>query len=127
MLFSDLFSHIRSDLTTDIFSHFACNACHRPADAAATLLPPLQGPVLDGLGSRLRAGWVKKFLTDPPAVKPGTPMPDMLAHLDGEDVGAVKLDQLREAAEDPLEARGHLDRLLGPGPDHAVGDGDRAG
>src|SRR5262249_9860606 len=55
-----------------------CISCHQPADSAAL---KRQAPVLDGIGGRVRPGFLRKFLSDPHAAKPGTPMPDVLGGL----------------------------------------------
>ncbi|MDZ4687086.1 MAG: c-type cytochrome, partial [Planctomycetaceae bacterium] len=38
-------------------------------------------PVLDDVGSRVRLDWLRKFLAEPHATKPGTSMPDLLGHV----------------------------------------------
>src|SRR5206468_2880897 len=43
-----------------------CVACHQPAEAAALVK---QAPVLDNVGTRIRAGYFKKYLADPQQVK----------------------------------------------------------
>src|SRR5262245_5255212 len=57
-----------------LLAELNCVSCH--ADAAVARK---QAPILDDVGTRVRVGWLKKFLTDPQAVKPGTTMPRMLA------------------------------------------------
>jgi mono/diheme cytochrome c family protein len=56
-----------------------CTSCHRPDAAHEVVLMRRQAPVLDGLGGRVRRSFLKKFLSDPQAVKPGTVMPNVLA------------------------------------------------
>src|SRR4051794_6975240 len=53
-----------------------CAACHLPGDTAPA--PRRQAPVLSDVGGRVRAGYLKKFLADPQAAKPGTLMPNLL-------------------------------------------------
>src|SRR5262245_9487197 len=57
-------------------------ACHRPADNVD--LASKRGPILDGVGSRVSADWIRRYLADPQAAKPGTTMPDALAALPAE-------------------------------------------
>src|SRR5439155_4910716 len=38
-----------------------------------------QAPVLDNVGGRVRAGYLRQFLRDPQAAKPGTAMPGLFA------------------------------------------------
>src|SRR5207244_11897528 len=54
-----------------------CTSCHRPDAAHEAVLLRRQAPVLDGLGGRVRRSFLKKFLADPQAVKPGTAMPNV--------------------------------------------------
>lgn len=51
-----------------------CVSCHQPADAS---LARKQAPVLDHVASRVRVGYLKKYLLDPQACKPGTTMPNL--------------------------------------------------
>lgn len=63
-----------------------CLSCHR-ADAATIPASPIlkrSAPVLDTVGSRVRAEWLREFLTDPHGFKPGTAMPDVLAGMNDE-------------------------------------------
>src|SRR4051794_36838174 len=58
-----------------LLSELSCLRCHAPADKATTGRP---GPVLDDVARRTRPGWLRRYLADPHAVKPGTTMPDLL-------------------------------------------------
>src|SRR5437016_9141392 len=52
-----------------------CLSCHQaPAGAEQGFLKK-QAPVLDGIGGRVRASYLKAFLSDPQTAKPGTAMP----------------------------------------------------
>src|SRR5436305_226593 len=53
-----------------------CVSCHQPDDAS---LGRKQAPVLDGVANRVRVSYLKKFLRDPQAVKPGSTMPGLFA------------------------------------------------
>ena len=53
-----------------------CVSCHQPADAAPARK---QAPVLDNVAARARVGYLRKFIADPQAVKPGSTMPTLLA------------------------------------------------
>jgi mono/diheme cytochrome c family protein len=59
-----------------LWSELGCASCHQPSTATAS---KKQAPVLDGLGMRVRASYIKKFLSDPHGTKPGTTMPSLLA------------------------------------------------
>jgi cytochrome c553 len=53
-----------------------CVSCHQAVDSAANRK---QAPILDNVGSRVRVGWLRRYLSDPAAAKPGTTMPHLLA------------------------------------------------
>lgn len=56
-----------------------CVSCHATTGPAAAHVLKKQAPILDDAGRRLRVAWLRKFLADPQAVKPGTTMPHVLA------------------------------------------------
>ena len=57
-----------------LLTELNCVTCH-----AAEGVTGRKGPVLDAVGSRARPAWIRQFLTNPAASKPGTTMPDMLS------------------------------------------------
>lgn len=59
-----------------LLSELNCTSCHQTDGASAMTR---QAPVLDQVGTRVRAGFLKKFLRDPQSVKAGTTMPHLLA------------------------------------------------
>jgi len=65
-----------------------CIACHVPDAAREAALVRRAAPVLDGIGSRVKAGYLRKFLSDPHSVKPGTTMPDVFAGVTAEEKAA---------------------------------------
>ncbi len=64
-----------------LVAHANCLACHQvagqsqPADLITDRMP---GPLLDDVGARLSPKYLYDFLVNPSAVKPGTPMPNVL-------------------------------------------------
>jgi len=70
-----------------------CISCHQPETAQAAYLLRRQAPNLDGIGARVKRSFLRKFLTDPHGVKPGTAMPDVFAGL-GEQEKRQKIDEL---------------------------------
>lgn len=58
-----------------------CTSCHKTDDAAKRHILAKSAPILDGVGSRARPKWLRSFLLDPQAIKPGTTMPNILATL----------------------------------------------
>ncbi len=65
-----------------LLGELGCANCHEP-DGDAKGSGSKAGPVLTGVGSRLRAGHLLRYLTDPQGVKPGTTMPRVGRHLTG--------------------------------------------
>jgi cytochrome c2 len=67
-----------------------CTSCHQTDDAH---LAKRSAPVLDNVATRVKRGYLRKFLTDPHQTKPGTTMPDLLAGLP-ESERAAKVEAL---------------------------------
>lgn len=65
-----------------LFSELSCAACHHEGTPRTATLLWKAGPDLSAVGDRLRASWVRSFLADPAAVKPGTTMPSLLEGMD---------------------------------------------
>jgi cytochrome c2 len=59
-----------------LLSELNCTGCHQSAGA---LVSHKQAPILDNVASRIRVSWLRKFLHDPQAMKPGTTMPNLFA------------------------------------------------
>ena len=59
-------------------SELGCAACHPTPQPAFEAKP---GPDLSAVGARVNAAHLRRFLASPSTVKPGTTMPDVLAHL----------------------------------------------
>jgi mono/diheme cytochrome c family protein len=64
-----------------------CVSCHQPEGKAAKR----QAPVLDNVATRARVGWLRRFLAEPHAVKPGGAMPDLFT---GDPEKAAKVEAL---------------------------------
>jgi cytochrome c2 len=71
-----------------LLTELNCVRCHAMPDVPAT--GAKSGPDLSQVGSRVRVSWLKKYLADPQAVKPGTTMPHLLGGADS----AEKVDLL---------------------------------
>ncbi|MCH8829239.1 MAG: c-type cytochrome [Planctomycetes bacterium] len=56
-----------------------CTSCHKADDSSAKKLLPKQAPILDRIGSRVNVAYLRTFIADPQAVKPGTTMPQLFA------------------------------------------------
>ncbi|HEY7330263.1 MAG TPA: cytochrome c [Gemmataceae bacterium] len=64
-----------------------CTSCHKSNADQTTALPSRQAPILDGIGSRVQRTYLRQFLRDPKAIKPGTTMPNLFATLSEEECG----------------------------------------
>jgi len=60
-----------------------CAACHSAGGDLATRSK--RAPRLSEIGSRVNPGYLESFIRDPHGNKPGTTMPDVLTHLEGEE------------------------------------------
>jgi mono/diheme cytochrome c family protein len=88
----------------ELIARYSCLKCHQPEDPAyfdEAMMPELgrDAPDLSGVGSRLRANWLHRFLMDPHALRESSKMPRMgLDTRDAADITAW-LITLGEAPE----------------------------
>lgn len=64
-----------------VFAEQNCAKCHVPEDGfGATPMPEVIeiAPILGGIGERVSEEWLRKWIADPMAMKPGTSMPQMV-------------------------------------------------
>lgn len=74
-----------------LLGELQCVRCHKPEGDAAVRISTSSGPALDAVGSRVQPEFLRRWLTTPHEVKPGTTMPDVLGVLGaGEKTGAVE-------------------------------------
>ena len=74
-----------------LLGELGCIACHQADGASAKQLTLKKGPILDGVGSRVRLSFIKALLANPQQAKPGTTMPDLLRGLpEAERASAVE-------------------------------------
>ncbi len=64
-----------------LLSELNCTSCHAEQADAKVRLSRKQAPVLDEIGTRVKIDWLRAYLTNPQAIKPGTTMPDLIAAL----------------------------------------------
>lgn len=64
-----------------LLAELHCAACHAPEPAVAARLQTPPAPDLRHVGARVRPEFLRVWLADPLAAKPGTTMPDVLAGL----------------------------------------------
>lgn len=85
-----------------LLGELGCASCHAAPGAAA--IDARSGPSLAGVGTRVRAPYLERFLADPHALDPGTTMPQLLADHDDaerERAAAALAAYLRSIAESP--------------------------
>lgn len=61
-----------------LIGELACASCHASGQAA---FAAKAGPDLSAVGTRTNGAHLRRFIANPSGVKPGTTMPDVLAHL----------------------------------------------
>ena len=64
-----------------LFSELGCINCHIPEPEIAERFSFVEAPRLEGIGHRVQPRFLREWLENPHAVKPGTTMPDLLGHL----------------------------------------------
>jgi mono/diheme cytochrome c family protein len=64
-----------------LLAELNCISCHHPEPANEAQWSSRKAPLLDGVGGRVRRSYLRKFLADPQAVKPGSTMPRLFAGL----------------------------------------------
>lgn len=74
-----------------VYFSTVCIGCHAVGGQGGQV-----GPALDGVASRLEPEFLRKWISDPQAIKPGTTMPDL--GLEGDDLEAI-LDYLATLKE----------------------------
>lgn len=86
-----------------LLNELNCVACHGVEEPLTTVVQPKPAPILDQVSGRVKAAYLREFLADPAAVKPGTNMPHLLAGV----ADAEKKEQ--------VEALVHFLMSIGPG------------
>lgn len=105
-----------------MISELGCAACHASGQAA---FAAKAGPDLSAVGVRVNTAHLRRFIASPSGVKPGTTMPDVLAHLpEAERVAAANelahyLASLGQSVASALPAAEAVDR--GRALYHSVG------
>ncbi len=99
-----------------LLEELGCANCHEP-DGDAKGSGSKAGPVLTGVGSRLRAGHLQRYLADPQGVKPGTTMPRVGRHLTGSarQEAVAALVQFLLSSTDDTSTRSRMEGDAGRG------------
>ncbi|MBT6157877.1 MAG: c-type cytochrome [Planctomycetaceae bacterium] len=61
-----------------LFGELNCTSCHAIDKSFSGEIIPKQAPILDDVGKRIRVEYLRKFIANPQAVKPGSTMPTLL-------------------------------------------------
>jgi mono/diheme cytochrome c family protein len=94
-----------------------CTSCHAADKSLEGYVIPKQAPILDDVGKRVRIDYLRKFIANPQAVKPGSTMPTLFAGR-----SADQTEQQVEALVHFLAASGTVtEEKIDP---RAVGRGD---
>ena len=101
-----------------LLGELACTACHKAEAPVEEALDRKQAPILDRVGARVRPEYLKAFLGDPGATKPGTTMPNVMAGLPKPERAAAV-----ESLVHFLASTGALTEA--PARARAVADGER--
>ena len=72
-----------------LLSELNCAACHSISGQTSTRLPSRESPLLGEGGAVITPQYLRQFLTDPSAAKPGTTMPDVLGAVPASDRSKV--------------------------------------
>src|SRR3989442_6001453 len=68
-----------------LLSEMNCLSCHKADPTTEAGLLPKQAPLLGEVGNRAQADWLRAFIGNPQAVKPGTTMPNLFASFSPEE------------------------------------------
>jgi len=80
-----------------------CTGCHAPTKALSPRVETKVAPILDEVAQRVKPDYLRKYLTDPAATKPGTTMPNLFHGMPA------------ETSRRQIEALVHF--LVSPNPD----------
>lgn len=92
-----------------LLSREGCTNCHAPREKERFAVRTRPAPELVGVGERISAAWIRRWIADPAALKPGADMPRLFADDEGDAVEAVVHYLASLSAED------------GPGADDGPG------
>lgn len=82
----------------ELFEDLGCANCHRSDSASIQKRP---GPVLTGLGSRVKGTWIRHWLDAPERFRPWATMPQLLSPSERDDVAAFLAEQRLPEIQEP--------------------------
>ncbi|MCA9269384.1 MAG: c-type cytochrome, partial [Planctomycetales bacterium] len=68
-----------------LLTELSCTACHAPPKDTGESLAPKRGPVLDGIGRRVTADWLRQAIADPSSARPRSTMPQMFSGMGADE------------------------------------------
>lgn len=86
-----------------------CTSCHATTEPT---LAKKQAPILDGIGQRVKAAYIQRYLANPAGEKPGTTMPHVLANDPEKDQKVQALTALLASTGPTKELRPDLKAVL---------------
>ena len=90
-----------------LFEDLGCSNCHLSESESIQQRP---GPLLTGVGGRVRRAWIGHWLDSPAAVRPWATMPEMLTRSERRDVTAFLATQVSDTVDSPRVAGAHEER-----------------
>ena len=90
-----------------LFEDLGCSNCHLSDSPSIQQRP---GPVLSGLGGRVRTEWIRHWLDAPERFRPWATMPQVLSGEERNDVAAFLAMQGIPAIEEPAVRGSHIER-----------------
>lgn len=98
----------------ELFADLRCARCHGDATFAGGMPELLmEGPTLDGIGSRRRVDWMRRWILDPNALRAGAEMPRVFS-------GPDAAEQARAVAAYLATLEDSSEPKPGPGPEPVV-------
>ena len=91
----------------ELFEDLGCSNCHLSDSPSIQQRP---GPVLTGLGGRVRTDWIRHWLDAPERFRPWATMPQILSNEERDDVAAYLATQGLPAIEEPKSRGSHIER-----------------
>lgn len=127
--FDRLAAHVGSaDVSGNVLlGELNCVSCHQADEAIGQRIPTKSAPLLSGVGSRVTPQYLREFLTNTHATKPGTSMPDLFHGVPAEqrtkDVEDLVHFLVSKGGGVPPTKKGGSDRLVEQGRAlyHSVG------
>lgn len=90
-----------------VFEDLGCSNCHASDSASIQKRP---GPVLTGLGGRVKHSWIGNWLDSPSSFRRWATMPEMLTGPERADVAAFLIGQASDPIENPRATKTHQER-----------------